>query len=559
MMFGCVAICLFIATNLFMHLSHEEHLFFEFTDIMVSMAACGLVVVGMILFMTLKWLEKTWTRLGLRAANFHQELKSGLKDHSHLEEEFSNAFLDFYSMAVHFYVSHNLPDSFRYELFIHETLGQNICDLININWITWVVLLMLSIIGWVLAETLEATIDTQQATLIFTLFCAASCAPLMCLWIDLKVRYKKLCKRLRTGDGAQIIQAAKELMERKIQEDLSNGVDLEATRQSHVRSFTADLSTQMTKTSKEQVANGDAGAEDWEKEDASGYASGLGIKKQAIQTLGLTSCFELSLYLMHFAYNISNDHLSPAWHIIIVALIILQMFLLPFILKNMSLLEAYCCPSSSILDEVIDASKQFERDCDFIKSQLENLATRPRMMQQAKKAHKQGKADFRHMLNHVGFFMTTNTRRFVSMTRAHDDFRNALSHFGISVSSRRLARLTPFMDRDGNGSLSVTEFLEGVGLDAGYLDKLGLQPTTPAISLVADLPSLLQNTSDDIKKVPESLKEQIDVLHWELPEASISPGGLARLTSFMDRDGNMIVQLSKFHESLELKCATSFK
>merc|ERR550514_1951437 len=54
---------------------------------------------------------------------------------------------------------------------MREALSQSICDLININWISWLVLLLISIVGLLATSSPSQGASTNAKVLGFTVSC----------------------------------------------------------------------------------------------------------------------------------------------------------------------------------------------------------------------------------------------------------------------------------------------------------------------------------------------------------------------------------------------------
>ena len=55
---------------------------------------------------------------------------------------------DYVIGSAAFKSDYQLPDSFRFHVYLREMLAQAVCDVIDVSWITWLALLLPGAIGW---------------------------------------------------------------------------------------------------------------------------------------------------------------------------------------------------------------------------------------------------------------------------------------------------------------------------------------------------------------------------------------------------------------------------
>lgn len=127
MMFGIVAICLFVFTNLCSHMSQSTHLTFEFVDIMCSFGACGLIFIAAIFFALDSVSDKHWKNME------NDETKYGAEFYMKMRSAFIQ------KTAV--------PDDFRFHDYLERQLGTNVIEVMNVHWTTWVILFLFPAIG----------------------------------------------------------------------------------------------------------------------------------------------------------------------------------------------------------------------------------------------------------------------------------------------------------------------------------------------------------------------------------------------------------------------------
>merc|ERR1719252_383756 len=91
--YGLVAISLFIGQNLLGRMPVKYFVLFEFTDILCSMGACSLILVGVVLHSFRRKLERSWTSF-----RDLDELHGKLSNNASTAHEQEQGFLDFYVM-----------------------------------------------------------------------------------------------------------------------------------------------------------------------------------------------------------------------------------------------------------------------------------------------------------------------------------------------------------------------------------------------------------------------------------------------------------------------------
>merc|ERR1719271_1731391 len=194
--FGLVAISLFIGQNLMGTMPHDTFAFFEFVDIFVSMGACSLILVGVLLYCMRRLMESQWKDYHSNHDDFHVHAKN---DSAHVHSV-SQGSLDFYVMAAHFREDHHLGHDFDFFLYMRETLSDQICELINVTWVTWILCLLVSLValGIVdLGDTLN-TWDAERKVLGFTLACWITTALELLIVLFLRRKYMILRQHLGT-------------------------------------------------------------------------------------------------------------------------------------------------------------------------------------------------------------------------------------------------------------------------------------------------------------------------------------------------------------------------
>jgi hypothetical protein len=437
--FGLVAITLFIGQNLLGHLSMDQFILFEFTDILCSMGACTLILVGVVLFTWRKSLESSWMQLSYGHSDFHGKMSADAGEVHCV----SQGFLDFYVMAAHFRIHNNVPLDFDFYLYMRESLSQAICSLVNITWHAWTALLVCCLCGLAHVRSNGSAGTVYGKVLVFTGTCwfIAACELLLYLYL---LQTKKALQ-------AHIGTASKEHVERCWRQCLSEstlesaGSDREIVARTHFDFRLAKiLKSSDSRDNDVSVVMSETSAQ---------------ISSEFIQIFSLIACFQLALYVMHYAYNISANGLVWYWHVVVMIPLALSILvLLPLVISTLAFLQGYAFPDPDVLDAMITQSKEFEQDCQYIKDQIRSLIGKPDLGQPFIAVLKRANTVATPTETGSGFMKSV-------MKSAHGTMQDILKTFNINVSRRRLRRLTDHLDRNNDGTVSVHEFLTGIGAD----------------------------------------------------------------------------------------------
>lgn len=437
MMFGVVAISLFTGQNLFGSVPGDLFILFEFTDIMCSLGACSLIAVGVVLYSMRRRMEKVWTMYGSMVQEFRDTAAEAGQKHVHLPDK---GFMDFYIMAAHFEMDHNVPDDFDYAQYMREALSQSICDLININWISWLVLLLISIVGLLATSSPSQGASTNAKVLGFTVSCWLVVATELGLSWYLSCALARLRLHLGTHDMENVERCLKEIAQ-------SHRDGKERTEEMHFdRRLALVLRRERDKDPKDHS----------DPEDVVKHLN-IPFCHQLIQVLALVICFQMALYVMHFGYNIYSAQLGSVWHLLIIVAIVIGLAVnLPFLVSTFAMLEGYALPNPDVLDVVIQESGQYDADRKFVRDQIRRLGARADMQKKLVTAMEAAQQDG------AASWGSSGPRK----------FQKLLHELQINLSDRRLLRLMKFMDENEDGNITVNEFIQAVL--AGGDDDLGI-------------------------------------------------------------------------------------
>lgn len=311
MMFGFVGLGVFLFSQL-ERPSNSHFVFFEFVDIFCSLGAVVIIIMAVVLFAMQKRLERTYCCLESpqdhsTSAIAHQSKLSIMRDR--------------------FRTKHNLAPDFDFSLYLRESLAKNVCDLMDISWVTWIVLLfgvgVFTFVRWLLGP-------------LFTLPTSYIAAYTVGAWTTWVLHI--IILGIVTRSSA------------RLDEDLGM-----ANASSNIGG-----------------AQGLRGAET--PLEASAFsARQCAVIEQVLQVVSITTGAFWALYFMHLIYNISVSGLSTLWHVAILLPLLLNLLLhLPAIIAKYSLLQAYYDPDHEIMDDTIARIAQIDEDIRFMRRQLKH-------------------------------------------------------------------------------------------------------------------------------------------------------------------------------------------
>ena len=100
--------------------------------------------------------------------------------------------------------------------------------------------------------------------------------------------------------------------------------------------------------------------------------------RQVLQIVMLASTMLLSLYVMHYLYNIHEHGLSAGWHVaLLVPNLATLLVLLPYAVHAFGVFEAYAVPNAEVLDHIISDGEVWRADACYLRSQLEHRLQQP--------------------------------------------------------------------------------------------------------------------------------------------------------------------------------------
>jgi len=335
MMFGLVSTCVFV-TEQFFEPSVEDVILFEFVDIFCSAGACGLFITGLVLFILHHTMERQWKVFGGRENQSHsmreehrtqaaRDASSSLLAqalHADYLDQVDVKHCEFCIMSARFKRAHALPDGFDYPEYLKLSLTDSICDLMNINWVSWLMVLGFAIFLYVF-HYMHGHYTVGGYFVVF----AVGVAVLFLVHILVYVAVLQGNKYLSEGLGCDSLKT--------LQEQLREAVE----------------NPELLSVEPVQRLNNKL----------------VYLLEQTIQLVGLATSFQGAFFCMHILYNVP----STVWRLVLFTPIVLNStVLLPLIISHFTVLKAYCSPDHAILDMTLEWSTKLEEDFNFLSKQL---------------------------------------------------------------------------------------------------------------------------------------------------------------------------------------------
>jgi hypothetical protein len=334
MMFGTVGLLLFILGNL-RDLPHDEEVIVEFVDILCSMGACGLIAIAAILFIVRKMMQARWSVLEEMNLIDHAIEPSGPIKEGVIKQMLDTnrlSAMDYQIMTKSFGSAHGLPDTFPYTEYLGQTLVRNACDIMEIRWYSWLVILaVVTVFG--VARYIRGTPHDNMVYIIgFAMSNWATLVLYFALMLRVNLSHSRLVGQLRKEEGILKAQNAK-----------------------------VPPRGQKLYESKKDKAH--------EKDDMEQKGIGWSAQvKFGMQILALVNSFLLSFYFMHLQYNLRAAGLYWAWRpFLLFPLLTCLFIMLPVIVTRFTVAEAYFSPDLDALSASLKQLHMLEDDFDGIR------------------------------------------------------------------------------------------------------------------------------------------------------------------------------------------------
>jgi len=329
MMFGTVGLFLFCMKNV-KDLPEDQDVLIEFVDILCSMGACGLIAMASVL-LAVRHLND-WKFKELEAVNLIGQLVEPTGPVGSYGVTWAESFnaswllpMDYQVMWKRFEAEHDLPSDFVYSDYLKNTLCNNACDLMDIKWYTWGVMLIISA-AFLAVRVLNGT--HFHNIVYITGFSVMNWSMLVffcfLLWV-INAKYAELVTLIRQ-DEQELNKAGVKMGHR-------------------------------FKKGGKFHSSPDTKAEEWSRR-----------VEFAMQLLALLNSFLISFYFMHLMYNLQADDRPWWWRPLLLFPLMISLFvLLPLCTSRFTVTEAYLSPDSDALDQTLQEISQLEEDFDYIR------------------------------------------------------------------------------------------------------------------------------------------------------------------------------------------------
>jgi len=312
MMFGIVAVSIFVVTNLWDEIPSHIYLLVEFVDILCSIGCCSLICVSGILLGTVKLQEKRWTRYERWATSgavseHHDEDLAHHGDVQHTElSRTSVGAAEYKAMVTCFKKLHSTPKRFHYDEYQKIGLARISCSIMAIRWPIWLMLLALNVFGYVARLKRGPAADSHT----YILHLAIVHWSVLWLHAGIMVYVDMSCKKFLAL--------------------LANAVDQDKA----VPNFLG---------------------EHWAHR-----------MKLFTQLVAVTNAFLLALFLMNDLYILHNR--SFIWYVVLLLPVLSNaLFSLPFIVSRISMLEVFYVMDPEYLDVYLTELSIAEEDLRYMR------------------------------------------------------------------------------------------------------------------------------------------------------------------------------------------------
>jgi len=299
----------------------------EFVDILCSMGACGLIVIAGVLFVMRSWNARNWQALE-KTELPDDYVEDPVEEMSQIQRVLFPRGLraiDFQVMAKRFVADHNLPEDFEYSSYLNGTLVRNACDLMDIEWTSWLVFLVVSLMMLAFRSFSRYQLAKLSYLYLFSI----------CNWACLAGFTSLLC----------IVNIGQSVLMDHIREE-----EEELQRRSMPKS---------RRFSKKEIKVHPMAnlKETW-----------VPRAKWTMQLLALTCSFMGSFYIMHLHFNIKAGQFHWLWVPFLTGPLMVSLFVvLPLVIARFTVVESFFSPDADALEEALIQINQLEDDFDHVR------------------------------------------------------------------------------------------------------------------------------------------------------------------------------------------------
>mmetsp|Transcript_133929 Transcript_133929/g.244281 ORF Transcript_133929/g.244281 Transcript_133929/m.244281 type:complete len:542 (+) Transcript_133929:79-1704(+) len=302
-MFGVVAVALFVVTNL---IEMDEGLFLqvEYVDILCSLTCILLMGTISCYFLLFNARAASWE------AYEAQDLQEG--------ETPSGSSMDaatYKALARRFQTRHNLPDSFVFLVYLKECFMLDCCEVMNVRWYVWLIMMFVSVFFyWLRGLRLAESIPSPSQYLI-----GALCFKMLIFLVFAGIAWYV------SRPYSQLIKCAPQLAR--------------------------ELSTPEGKN----------------VDDIVGDSPRNEFLHVLLQYAALANCVLIMMFLMHEIHIIYIKDVSNYWYLSVTPLLLNVFPLLPLSLMRMSYVDAFHNSNHEALDTVLNEIHRLDGDLQYIR------------------------------------------------------------------------------------------------------------------------------------------------------------------------------------------------
>jgi len=318
MMFGIVAISIFVFTNFMGSMSEHTYLTLEFVDILCSCGCCGLILVAGILLISVQSQSNNYEVYEREATSVLSAEQAAKEDElcvtgRHGNRSMNVSKTEYLALVNLWKDTHKVPKNFHYHDYLKMCLQRNCCNLMEIHWQTFGILLFICIVGFGSRKQKDgaATSDCYLLEMIFVGW------TLCLLHIFMMIHVYK-------------VQANFHVLARRA---LASG-------DKHVENPLSPAWSTNTKF--------------------------------VVQNLAFCNSFLMAMFFMHEMYNLKAY--STIWYVFLVLPLVFNfMYALPFLVSSVAWVEAFFVMDPECMEMLMEDLQADQRDIKFIRARWEAL------------------------------------------------------------------------------------------------------------------------------------------------------------------------------------------
>lgn len=308
-MFGCVGLSIFVLTNLFKSIPARYVLYITYADICASFAACNMILVTVMLYLmkslALPYLAslETSNREQRKTIDIVQKTRSGLFENLGQAE--------YEIMSTTFAKFHTLPETVMYVNYLSECLLLNACDIMDLKWTSWMVILVFSILAVIFRWLRVLYGGSAPFFLYVSVYAVVNWVFFWCsviIFSSVNAAYKHMFEYLKSID----------------------------------RQEEAEYKSPMSDNMPEQI-------------------------KFGMQVTTLLNSFSLAVFLMTWIFNLRMEHVHwSVYFFMLMPYLMSTVVVLPFTIFRFTIVHAFYNPNQDALDSLFEQYDRLEDDLNYL-------------------------------------------------------------------------------------------------------------------------------------------------------------------------------------------------